>query len=119
MLCAVSPSLRTFASLASTDDQLGGIVVAPSYQPPDGISVRPEARGHRLADDDDGLRFRPVGVVEVALAEDLDARGFEEPGSTPARSAMKVPWSMACCAARETARYVQLDILISMTSVAL
>ena len=37
-----------------------------------------------------GLRFRPVGIVDVAPAEDFDARCFEEPRLDLGRSATKV-----------------------------
>ena len=75
---AESPHLRVGGH---ADDQPGGIVVVgPADQAADRVAVLPEAPGHRLADDDDGLRVRPVGVAEVAAADDLDARRLEEPG---------------------------------------
>ena len=49
--------------------------------------VLPETPGHRLADDDHGLRVRPVGVAEVAAADDLDAGCLEESGCVSGRSA--------------------------------
>ena len=72
--------MRTFASLATPTTSQGGTVVAPRHQPADGVSVGPEAPGHRFADDDRGLGVGPVAVVEVTSTEHLDARRLEGPG---------------------------------------
>ena len=64
-LRGASPSVRTSASLAHTDDQPGESSSRRRTKPPGGVPFRPEPRGHRLADDDHGLHFRPVRLLKL------------------------------------------------------